>query len=112
MALVMLGEQQLVLPIEIGGTCLEPLADKILLEQFFLEPQWQGHAERGEPARRKSEVGLEQPFELHKGLLVENDVIELVKRQTALVETIANGILRIARILLFEIGRASCRERV
>src|SRR5260370_16970429 len=101
MASVMLGEQQLVLPIEIGGTCLEPLADKILLEQFFLEPQWQGHAERGEPARRKSEVGLEQPFELHKGLLVENDVIELVKRQTALVDTIPNGILSNAPILLF-----------
>src|SRR5712691_25302 len=101
MAAVMLGEQQLVLPVEAGRPGLQPLGQQVLLEQFPLEPQRQSHAERGEPARREGEIGLEQPFELYKRLLVENDVVEVIERQASLVETIGDGILGIARILLF-----------
>src|ERR1700682_5517646 len=97
---MMLGKQQLVLPVKAGRLRLELFADQILLEQFLLEPQWQGHAERGEPARREGEIGLKQPLELDERLLVEHDVINLVELHAAFVEAIANGILRIARILL------------
>src|ERR1700730_11639986 len=100
-ALVMLGEQQLVLPVEVGRPRFAQHAKKVLLQQFLLEPHWQSHAERGKPPRREGEIGLEQPFELDKRLLVKNDVIELVESQAALVETIANGKLGIARVLLF-----------
>src|SRR5712692_5879663 len=96
----MLGEQQLVLPVEAGSARLQPLADKVLLEQFLLEPQRQGHAERGEPPRREGKVGLKQPFKLYKWLLVKNHVIHVVERQAAFSETILDGILGITCILL------------
>src|SRR6266404_3643845 len=100
-ALVVLGEQQLALPVKIRRSRFEPLAKKVLLEQLLLDPQRQSHAERSEPARREGEIGLEQPFEFDKRLLVKNDVIKFVESQATLVETITNGIFRIARILLF-----------
>src|SRR5215469_4180543 len=59
MTLMMFGEQQLVLPVEILGMRLQPFPDQVLLEQLLLEPKRQSHAKRGEPARRKGEVGLE-----------------------------------------------------
>src|SRR6266702_4854660 len=55
---VMLGEEQLVLPVEAGRPRFEPLGKKVLLEQFPFEPQRQSHAERAEPARREGEIGL------------------------------------------------------
>jgi hypothetical protein len=105
---VMLGEEQLVLPVEAGGPRLEPLAEQILLKQFLLEPQRQRHAERAEPARRKGEIGLEQPLELYKRLLVENDVVEIIEIKASFVETVANGVFRVARILLLAGKRSSC----
>jgi hypothetical protein len=48
-------------------------------KQFLLEPQWQSHAERGKTARREGEIGLDQPFELRKRLLVERDIVKLVE---------------------------------
>src|SRR5271165_1585467 len=100
-ASVMLGKQQLAWPVEARRPRLEPLAKQVLLKQFLLEPQWQSHAERGKTARREGEIGLEQPFELQKRLLVEHDIVKLVEGQGALLETVANSILRVARILFF-----------
>src|SRR6266436_5588047 len=98
MALMVLGEQQLALPVKTGRPRFEPLAKKVLLEQFLLDPQRHRHAKRSKPARREGEIGLEQPFELDKRLLIKNHVIKLVEGQPSLVETIMNGILWIARI--------------
>src|SRR6516162_4551759 len=100
-ASVMLGEQQLAVPVEARRPRLEPLAKQVLLKQFLLEPQWQSHAERGKTAGREGEIGLEQPFELQKRLLVEHDIVKLVEGQGAFLEAIANRILRVARILFF-----------
>jgi hypothetical protein len=52
-------------------------------------------------------VGLEQPFEPHKRFLAENDVVEVVERQAALVETAANGVLRVTGVLLLRVKRSS-----
>jgi hypothetical protein len=46
-------------------------------------------------------MGLEQPFELQKRLLVEHDIIKFVEGQGALLEAVANSILRVASILFF-----------
>src|SRR6516162_6320795 len=107
---VMLGEQQLAVPVEARRPRLEPLAKQVLLKQFLLEPQWQSHAERGKTAGREGEIGLEQPFELQKRLLVEHDIVKLVEGQGAFLETIANRILRVARILFFA-GKALLLRR-
>src|SRR5712692_7616204 len=101
MAAVMLGEQQLALPVEARRPRFKPLGKKVLLEQLLLEPQRQSHAERAEPARREGEVRLKQSFELYKRFLVENDVVQVIKFQATLIQTIADGILGVARILLF-----------
>src|SRR5271169_4934431 len=98
---VMLGEQQLALPVEARRPRPEPLANQVLLKQFLLEPQWQSYAERSKTARREGEIRLEQPFEFQKRLLVEHDIIKPVEGQGTLLETVANRILRVARILLF-----------
>src|SRR5262249_32283171 len=52
-ALMVLGEQQLSLPIKVGCLRHEPLAKQVLLEQFLLDPQRQSHAKRSKPTRRE-----------------------------------------------------------
>ncbi len=99
-ALMMLGKQQPLLPVVAGLDRLELVGQEHLLEQLFLEPHRQRHAERLEAARREREVGLEQPLELQERLVVEYDVVDGVELDAGLGEAIVHGVLRIARVML------------
>ena len=68
--------------------------------RFFLEPQRHRHPKAAEPARRERKIRLEQALELPQRLLIEGDVVEILGPETALLETIANGVQRKSRIVL------------
>jgi hypothetical protein len=100
MALVMLAEQQPLVPVEVGLPVLHLIAQQRLLEQLLLQPQRHGHAEGLEAARRVGEVGLEQALELQERLVVEGDVVDVGQLDAGLVEAVLHGVLREARIVL------------
>src|SRR5205823_1948379 len=58
MALVMLREKQLALPVEVRRVFFQFIPEKLLLEQLFAEPERDGHAERTKSVRREDEIGL------------------------------------------------------
>ena len=81
MAEVMLGKKQAGSPVHTRVKLRQLLDQHALLKQFLLQPQRQRVPERGKPARRKSQVSLEQAFELEKGLVVERHEIDFVRPQ-------------------------------
>ena len=83
-AQVMLGEQQLALPVEVAREL--PAARRAAAASGTASPQPQRHrhAERAKAARREGEIGFEQPLEFQKRLVVEHDVIDVVQRDARL----------------------------
>jgi hypothetical protein len=100
MALVMLAEQQALLPVEVRLPLLHLVAQQRLLEQLLLQPQRHGHAEGVEAARGEGEIGLEQPLELEERLVVEGDVVDVRQLDAGRVETVVHRVLREAGIVL------------
>ena len=100
MALMMLGEQQPVRPIEVGSVSLELPAQQVLLEQLLLEPERDGHAERRKAPGREGEIALQQPLELEEGLVVERHIIHLAQADPGRLEAIGDGRAGEARIVL------------
>src|SRR5262249_55039837 len=100
MAHMVLVEEELILPVEVGSERLQLAADDVLLEQFLAQPEWDRHCERLIAARRKPHIGLQEPLELEKRLLVEHDVVDVVERAAAFPQAIRNGMRREARVLL------------
>ena len=100
MAQVMLGEEQPLLPFDIGGQRLQLLVQEPLLEQLLAQPERQRHAEGGVALGREGEIGLEQPLEFQEGLVVEGDVIDLLRLQPALFQAVAKRVHREALIML------------
>src|SRR5690606_18521303 len=78
-AQVMLGEQQLLPPVDVVVEPLELAHEQAFLEQLLLEPYGQRGLERCEAARREREVRLEQALELQERLVVERDAVELLR---------------------------------
>src|SRR4029079_18822577 len=78
----------------------DALADELRQMRLLLQPHRQRHAEAAEPDGSIGQVRFEQPLELPQGLLVEDDVIEVALLQPRLVQAIANGERRKARIVL------------
>src|SRR6266436_827922 len=106
MALVVLGKEQPVFPVEILHPALELAFDQVLLKEFLLEPQGHRHSEGSEPARREGKVRLEQPLELEKRLIIESNVGDLIETAClgqAILDGIAGktGVLFLAREALF-----------
>jgi hypothetical protein len=99
-ALVMLAEQQALLPVEVGLPLLHLVAQQRLLEQLLLQPQRHGHAEGVEAARREGEVGLEQPFELEERLVVEGDIVDVRHLDAGGVEAVLHRLLGEGRVVL------------
>ena len=84
MRLVVLGEDDL------APVAWQPARDLAGQVQLLLRPQRHEPQERPEPARGEGEVRLEQPLELQERLVVEADVVERLRGNPRLVETIAN----------------------
>src|SRR5262245_42813036 len=98
---MVLGEQQ-PFPDPSVGSCPPELIDQhFLLEQPLLEPEWHRFAERQEAARCERQIGLEQALELEKGFFVEDDVIDILQADLALVQTRPNRLMRERGIVLY-----------
>ncbi len=100
MALVVLGEEEALLPVDAGGVAGELVAQQLLLEQLLLQPERNRHPERAEAARREREVRFEEPLELEEGLVVEGDVIDRLDVGPAFGEAIVDRVARKARVVL------------
>lgn len=86
----MLGEQKFVFDLlGISGEGLEGFHNAGLLEQLFLDPDGQCHAERLVPPRGVSQIGLKQPFELQERLFVEHDMVDFVQCYATFFQAIA-----------------------
>ena len=75
-ALVVLREQELALPIEVGVERPQLVAQQLLLEQLLLQPERDRHAKGAKALGRKREIGFEQALELEERLVVERDVVD------------------------------------
>ena len=105
MALVVFGEQDLVPPVETLVVFPKFLFQQVLLEQFFAQPQRNGHIEGGESPRREGQIGLQKPFELEERLVVEGNVIDAAEPRSGVLQAVGNGVGREARIV-FPAGEA------
>src|SRR5262245_53608048 len=101
MTLMVLGKQQPAL-VDLAGArkTLEGFCKVGFLEQLFLQPNGQSHPERCKAAMRIGKVGLEQALEFQERLFEEDHIVEIVQIDLALLETIANCVLRESRIVL------------
>src|SRR5262245_22469801 len=97
----MLGEQQLLLGIELGRKFLQFLSEHTLLEELFPQPNRHGQAKGGKPLRREAQVGLEQPLKLDQRLLVKHHCIEIADLAAAMVCAVGDGMPGKVRIVLF-----------
>ncbi len=100
MALVVLGEEDAILPVEAGTDLEQLLAEQILLEKLFAQPNRHGHPERREPLGGECKVGFEKALELEERLVVESDEIDTVQIGVSLVQAIGDRLVGKARIML------------
>jgi hypothetical protein len=98
-ALVMLREQKLALPIESAIEGLQLVAQEPLLEQLLLQPERDRHAE-GTKAPGSECKSFEQPFELEERLVVERDMIDVGEADAGLGQAIGDGVMRETGIVL------------
>src|SRR5215469_12916176 len=100
MTLMMLGEEEPLFPIEIGCEFSKLVPQQMLEEELFAQPERNGHPEGAEAIRSKRQIGLEQPFEFQKRLVVEDDVIGFIEIDAALAQAVFDRLPREACILL------------
>src|SRR5919109_1014662 len=98
---MVLGEKQPLVPRHFGVELIKLAQDLGALKKLLLHPERHGLAEGLEAARRKGEIGLQQPLELEERLVVEGDEIDLGGPSAGELETGANRVVREARIVLF-----------
>ena len=99
-ALVVIGEQQLLFPVDAVVDLQQMVAQHGFLEQLLLQPDRDRLAERLKAARRKGEIGLEQALEFEKRLFVEHHMIDVGRRQLAGRQAVANRGSGKARVVL------------
>ena len=98
--LVVLGEQQPRVPIQLRGQDAQLAAQQGFLEQLLLDPDRDRRRKGAEPARRERHRGLEQTFELQEGLVVEGDPIDLPEPDAARLQAPRHGMGGIVRVVL------------
>ena len=91
---VVLGEKHLAVKTHL-------IRNRFAHEELLAKPQRHRLHERADAGRRVVEIRLEQALELLEGLIVENDIINIGKRNLGLTKAKANSIFRKARIVLF-----------
>ena len=98
--LVVLREQELALPIEVGIEGAQLVAQELLLEQLLLQPERDRHAKGTEAPGGECKIGFEQPFELEERLVVERDMIDVGEADAGLGQAIGDGVMRETGIVL------------
>ena len=102
MAQMVLGEEELALPVEILLDLLQMILQQRFLEQLLPQPERNRHAEAVEAPRRERQIGFQQALELQERLVIEGHVVDIAERDARLLQAERDGILRISR------HRASC----
>src|SRR5688500_18782431 len=97
---MVLREEQFRFPVSVSLERLQLLQQRVSLEELVFHPDRQRLAEGREPARREGEVGLEQPLELQKRLIVEGDVVELRGREPGDLQAGLDGVVRKVGVVL------------
>ena len=100
MALVMLGEAQLLVPVDIRRFGAQQVDQQRFLKQLLLQPQRHRHAERAKAPRRESKIGFEQSLELQKRLFVEGDEVDIAPAGASFLDAIAQRMDRKIRVML------------
>src|SRR5688572_6030912 len=67
-------------------------ADEIFLEQLFANPERHRHREAAIPARRESEIGLDEALEFQERLFVEDDCVDSSRLCPGVLEAEANRV--------------------
>ena len=98
--LVVLGEEELTVDPAAWRIGLESLFQVRLLEELLLDPQRHCNLERSKAARSIGEIGLQQALELDERLFEENDMVDAVEIDLCRIQTIADGLVGKARIML------------
>ena len=97
---MMLREQQAVVPVVVRREGFKLPFQVEFLKQFLSQPERNGHGERPKAAGCKGEIGLQQPLELEKGLVVERHIVHIIEPDAACLQAIPNGVPRKARVML------------
>jgi len=99
--LVMFGEEDRA----IGAQTGEFVPDGLSQVQFFTEPIWEDARERGEAAGGHGEVRFQQARKFSDRFVVEDDRVELSRREPGVAEAELDGVLREA-LVIFAPGEA------
>ena len=99
-ALVVLCEEEPILPVEARVVLGELAAQQVLLKQLFPEPYGHGHPKRRESPGREAQIRLEQALELQERLVIECHVIHVPKSDVPGLEAIGDGVRRKAGVVL------------
>src|SRR5262245_10941403 len=92
MAEMVLAKHQLGRIGKIGIDLGQLAAQQTLLEQLLADPYRQRGEERFETAGREGEVGVEQTLEFQEGLVVEDDVIDVLTRDPRILKAPSNRV--------------------
>src|SRR4051794_5167957 len=76
------------------------LANEPRQVELLFQPRRHALQVRGKTSRRKGQVGLQQPLELHQRLIVEGHVIDALKGDARLSEAVSHRLMREAMIVL------------
>ena len=90
---VVFGEEQSVCNIDPGGQRRQLFENEPFLKQLLLQPYGHRLGERAKAPWRVGVVGLQQAFELEKGLVVEDDAFDLIETDTGFGQTVSNCLL-------------------
>jgi hypothetical protein len=75
------------------------LAQQRFQKQLFLQPDWQGGHKGAPAAGRKRQIRLQEPLELHEWFVIKNNVAQIREGTMGLVQAVADGMAREARVL-------------
>src|SRR5579864_5649122 len=92
-ALMVFGEKELGLPIEIGSKALQILMEQTFLEKLFANPQRDGHLERTQAPWREGQISFEQTLELQERFVVKDDVVDVIERHAVLSQAVFHSVL-------------------
>ena len=70
---------------------LQLLQYEAFLKNLFLDPNRYGLDERAEAPWRECQIGFQKPVKGQQRLVVKSDVIDVIERQSALVQAIGGG---------------------
>src|SRR3989442_7160262 len=105
---MMLREQQAVVTVVVRGDGLKLPFQIELLKQFLSQPERNSHGERPKAAWCEGEIGLQQPLELEKGLVVERHIVHIIEPDASFLQAIPNGVPRKVGSWFLRLHPSSC----